>query len=234
MIAREKDGAVNIYPRRGFTTLELLVVIAILLILAAIALPNLSGWARNQRLKGVARDLMSHFQFARLEAIKSSTTVVLTFYPDLGLIKGSYIVSKDGVTLIDVRMPAGVTLDSTTFTADQAGYNSRGFPVLGAGGGGWVELRTDPPGRTYRVIMQHTSGHELPAPTADMTVLPGVLGCRTLRRTVQVRLGSNPLRLPGGTLISTVSRRKFVKYPGLAWILTIIRISWRDGTCRTQ
>ncbi|MEE9120205.1 MAG: hypothetical protein V3U56_02810 [Syntrophobacteria bacterium] len=25
-----------------------------------------------------------------------------------------------------------------------------------------------------------------------MTVLPGVLGCRTLRRTVQVRLGSNP------------------------------------------
>jgi hypothetical protein len=30
-------------------------------------------------------------------------------------------------------------------------------------------------------------------PTADMTVLPGVLGCRTLRRTVQqVRLESNP------------------------------------------
>jgi hypothetical protein len=28
--------------------------------------------------------------------------------------------------------------------------------------------------------------------TEDMTVLPGVLGCRTLRRTVQVRLRSNP------------------------------------------
>ncbi|MDH3556601.1 MAG: hypothetical protein OEU80_12495 [Deltaproteobacteria bacterium] len=25
-----------------------------------------------------------------------------------------------------------------------------------------------------------------------MTVFPGVLGCRTLRRTIQVRLGSNP------------------------------------------
>ncbi|MDH3556988.1 MAG: hypothetical protein OES18_14160 [Deltaproteobacteria bacterium] len=37
--------------------------------------------------------------------------------------------------------------------------------------------------------------------TTDMTVLPGVLGCRTLRRTVQVRLGSNPAvprdELPG-------------------------------------
>jgi hypothetical protein len=56
--------------------------------------------------------------------------------------------------------------------------------------------------------------HEWPAATADMTVLPGVLGCRILRRTVQVRLGSNPLRLPGGTLFSRVSRRQFMKYPG--------------------
>ena len=56
--------------------------------------------------------------------------------------------------------------------------------------------------------------HELPAATADMCVLPGVLGYRTLRRTVQVHLGSNPLRLPDGTPISTVSRHQFVKYPG--------------------
>ena len=43
---------------------------------------------------------------------------------------------------------------------------------------------------------------------------PGVLGCRTLRRTVQVRLRSNPLRLPGGTSFSTVSRLQFMKHPG--------------------
>ncbi|MEE9122523.1 MAG: hypothetical protein V3U56_14775 [Syntrophobacteria bacterium] len=47
-----------------------------------------------------------------------------------------------------------------------------------------------------------------------MAVLPVVLGCRTLRRTVQVRLGSNSLRLPGGTPIFTVSRQQFMKYPG--------------------
>ena len=34
-----------------------------------------------------------------------------------------------------------------------------------------------------------------------MTVLPGVLGCRILRRTVQVHLRSNSLRFPGGTPI---------------------------------
>ena len=48
----------------------------------------------------------------------------------------------------------------------------------------------------------------------DMAVLPGVLGCRPLRRTVQVRLGTNTLRLPGGTPIFAVSRQQFMKYPG--------------------
>ncbi len=56
--------------------------------------------------------------------------------------------------------------------------------------------------------------HELLAATTDMAALPGVLGCRHLRRTVQVRLGTNTLRLPGGTPICVVSRQQFMKYPG--------------------
>jgi hypothetical protein len=56
--------------------------------------------------------------------------------------------------------------------------------------------------------------HESLAATTDMGVLPGVLGCRPLRRTVQVRLGTNTLRLPGGTPIFVVSRQQFMKYPG--------------------
>ena len=170
MIPREKDGAVNIYPRRGFTTLELLVVISILLILAAIALPNLSGWARNQRLKGVSRDLMSHFQFARLEAIKRSTTIALAFNPGAGEVGNYTVFVDDGAgggtagnliqdneaeaTLRRVIMPVGVTRTSTTFTSDQAGYNARGFPVLG--NGGIVRLSTD--SRSYEVEMKQTSG----------------------------------------------------------------------------
>ncbi|MDH3775016.1 MAG: hypothetical protein WBF55_16905 [Syntrophobacteria bacterium] len=47
-----------------------------------------------------------------------------------------------------------------------------------------------------------------------MNALPGVLGPRTLRRTVQVRLGFKPLRLPGGTSIFTVSQHQFMNYPG--------------------
>ncbi len=51
--------------------------------------------------------------------------------------------------------------------------------------------------------------------TTDMAVLPGVLGCRPLRRTIQVRLGTNPaVRLPGGTPIFLVSRQQ-LKLPAV-------------------
>ena len=40
--------------------------------------------------------------------------------------------------------------------------------------------------------------------TADMGVLPGVLGPRSLQRTVHLRLGFEFLRLPGFTPIFTI------------------------------
>ena len=49
--------------------------------------------------------------------------------------------------------------------------------------------------------------HESLAATKYMAVLPGVLECRPLRRTVQVRLGANTLRLPGGPPIFVVSQQ---------------------------
>ena len=56
--------------------------------------------------------------------------------------------------------------------------------------------------------------HDSAAATVDMTALPGVLGSRTLRRTVQVRLGFESLRLPGGTVIFTISQHRIMKHPG--------------------
>ena len=57
-----------------------------------------------------------------------------------------------------------------------------------------------------------------------MAVLPGVLGYRSLRRTVKVRLGTNTLRLPGGTPIFAVSRQQFMKYPGESELIEDIRL----------
>jgi hypothetical protein len=40
----------------------------------------------------------------------------------------------------------------------------------------------------------------------DMVVLPGVLGCWLLRRTVQVRLGTNPLHAAQAPALRAVAR----------------------------
>ena len=65
-------------------------------------------------------------------------------------------------------------------------------------------------------------GTERSAASANnMFALPGVLGCRPLRRTIQVRLETNALRLPGGTPIFVVSRRQFKKYPGSVKMINV-------------
>ena len=60
--------------------------------------------------------------------------------------------------------------------------------------------------------------HESLTTTADMAVLPGVLGSRPLRRTEQVRLRfesrATAGRLHGGTAIFAVSRHQFMNHPG--------------------
>jgi hypothetical protein len=72
--------------------------------------------------------------------------------------------------------------------------------------------------------------HESLAATTDMAVLPGVLGCRLLRRTVQVRkptpCGCQVARPSDSRSLRSaqsrkrvpsfvVSRQQFMKYPGL-------------------
>ena len=164
----------------GFTTAEVLIVIAILMVLAAIALPNLPGWASKQRMKSVVRDLVTYFQYARLEAIKRGSDIAFNFYPDVGDSRGSYIIFVDngagtggnaGNRLLDgaeetlkyVLMPLDVNLDKTTFAENAArieavGYNTRGFP--GDPGftddEGVVTFSNDK--WCYQVVLQKTSG----------------------------------------------------------------------------
>ena len=159
----------------GFTTVELLAVIAIILTLAAVAFPSFIDWIERQRVKSAARDLVSHFQTARLEAIKRSAVVALVFNPG-GPQTGNYTIFVDDgagggeagnltqesleLVLRQVIMPIGVTLMGTTFTDDRAGYNARGFPVTAsfpaAATNGTVSVSNDTV--RYDLILTKTSG----------------------------------------------------------------------------
>jgi len=70
-------------------------------------------------------------------------------------------------------------------------------------------------------LVQTIIFHEKVATTADMAVLPSVLGSRTLRRTFQVRLGTETLRVFGGTSIFEVSLHRFMENDGFKPLLSL-------------
>lgn len=60
---------------RGFTLVEVMVTITILGIITAFALPSLTEFVRDQRVKGATQDVFATLLYARSEAIKRAADV---------------------------------------------------------------------------------------------------------------------------------------------------------------
>ncbi|ALC16935.1 hypothetical protein DSOUD_2170 [Desulfuromonas soudanensis] len=165
---------------KGFTLIELLIVVAILAIASAIAVPGIRQMRQNTVLKSEARDLLSAFHTARLEAVSRNTDVTISFIKGAyspaggvgeytvfidngagaGGVAGNRLPDGDEEKIIEKAIGAGVSMPlsaNSTFTGTSpamwAGFNYRGLPLENNLGGVVLQNANS---RYYRLVMSPT------------------------------------------------------------------------------
>ena len=110
---------------RGFTLVEAMVVVAILAVVVGIGAPEFSRFIADQRVRGIATDLVASLLVARSEAIKRNADVTLARSAS-GWSSGWTVAS--GGTDIDKRQLPGGKI-STPSTVTNVVFQGTGRPT---------------------------------------------------------------------------------------------------------
>ena len=102
---------------KGFTLVELMVVVALVAITAAIALPNLANFIRDNRVQSQAEELNSIFQYARSEAVTRRAPVTVSVNGGTGKVAVTLPDSANAV-LRNLELGNGVTANPSSSTLD--------------------------------------------------------------------------------------------------------------------
>lgn len=164
----------------GFTLMELLVAMGILVILFAIAVPEIRSWLPNMRLKAAARDVYANLQKAKLEAVKRNVCVGIGYTKADAAQNGSYVLFVDDgngtagipcnriqdgseATLSVVSMPVGVTLNSVSIGGASSSlcFNRNAVTCLSSQGNIQVKNQS----RWYKITVSAAGGLRLETST---------------------------------------------------------------------
>ncbi len=161
-----KEPGLHRRLEHGFTLLELIVIVAIIGGLIALGALGIPEWRENIALKTTAREVISSFQFARVEAAKRNATVsVQVTKGGAGVGKCQVIIG--GQTLRELAVSGRVEVTKleqplgTTVIAPDATYqlSNRGFPI---GSAGKVTLSNGK--RSYDIELKPAGGISLSGP----------------------------------------------------------------------
>jgi type IV fimbrial biogenesis protein FimT len=99
------------------------VIIAIIGILTLVAIPGLTTWLPNYRLKAAARDLYSNMQLAKIGAVRANANWAIVF--DVSMNPGRYFICSDDGPDDTWNGPAAMGNDDTVEKAvDLSTYKS--------------------------------------------------------------------------------------------------------------
>jgi prepilin-type N-terminal cleavage/methylation domain-containing protein len=144
------------FSHQGFTLIELIVIIAVIGLLAAITALSIPSWRANISLRTTARDVISSFQFARVEAAKRNSDIQVQVTVG-GAGVGGCTVFDGGEVIRILDLPARVSIVSAT--GNPYVFNTRGIPTSG---GGTVKLTNGE--RTYDVVLSSAGAISMSGP----------------------------------------------------------------------
>lgn len=164
-----RPGTEQKFHRRlehGFTVVELVVIVAIIAGLIALSTLTLPEWRANITLKATAREVISSFQFARVEAAKRNATASIQVTKG-GAGTGKCQVIIGGQTLREVALTGRLEVTQleqplgTTVMGSDATYqlSNRGFPL---GSPGKITLSNG--NRSYDIELKPAGGISLNGP----------------------------------------------------------------------
>jgi prepilin-type N-terminal cleavage/methylation domain-containing protein len=128
---------------RGFTLLELVIVLVLIGVMTTYAVPQLSEWSSDQRVKGAAREIADAFAVARIEAIRTQRNQIVFVQGDASTL---VLDDTDGDGVADAGEPTQSfpAPDDVALAATQASTPAPSDPdpldAFDAGGISFVDL----------------------------------------------------------------------------------------------
>jgi prepilin-type N-terminal cleavage/methylation domain-containing protein len=132
--------------QKGFSLVELLLVCVVMVILSALAVPNIMRINANYRLDAAGHSVASLLQQARMQAVKTNQPAYARFDTSTGL---AYVTDDPGNSYAsgnpDVALPGGIAFQTvppdhsqldavvggaSPQIATNIGFNARGLPCI--------------------------------------------------------------------------------------------------------
>lgn len=140
----------------GFSLLELMVVLTLIGLLAVMAMPSMSEWMKNQRIRGTAEALLNGLQTAREEAIRRNRPASFWLVSDLT--SGCALSAASGSWVVSLNSPTGKCDSAPSATADPllvtsyAAQGSMDVKALNSASSAASEARFDGYGRLAATV----------------------------------------------------------------------------------